>query len=147
MGLSVAQELSQVVYHTIAYIEAIGIANPSNFPLQAAIQDMLSTQDSNGELLSSEWTESKQVLEVAIIAQGRRDSRMRLSYNLSLRNNDSFGDVEFKDVLQDTWFHKKSSGYPQQISRHIHDRHAFQILVTERDHKFKIAPGGRLLCT
>ena len=43
----------------------------------------------------------KEVLEVAIIAQGRRDSRMRLSYNLSLRNNDdSFGDVEFEDVLQ-----------------------------------------------
>jgi hypothetical protein len=40
----------------------------------------------------------KEVREVAIIAQGRRDSRMRLSFNL--RNNDSFGDVEFEDVLQ-----------------------------------------------
>jgi hypothetical protein len=41
VGLSVAQGLS------------------SKFSLQAAMQDMLSTEDSNGELLSSEWTESK----------------------------------------------------------------------------------------
>jgi hypothetical protein len=60
---------------------------------------MLSTEDSNGELLSCDWTESKEVLEVAIIAQGRRDSRMRLLFKLSLRNTDSSGDIEFEGCV------------------------------------------------
>ena len=61
---------------------------------------MLTTEDNNGELLSSECTESEEALEVAINAQGRRDSRMRVSFNLSLRNNDSLGGVELEDALQ-----------------------------------------------